>query len=120
MMVFYLLFILISILIDWYIIERKKHSITERAHTVRWFIRAAITSVFIYLDPIPLSQSILTYTITFWFLFDTGLNIIRGKKLYHLGTNFLDKFQKEHPNEFVWFIWKFILFLGFILAYYFN
>jgi hypothetical protein len=120
-MIILLLFIVVSILFDYIVIEIFHKPIKKEGHAVRWIIRATITSLLIIMDTAhPLWQTIPTYTITFWFLFDTGLNGMRGKSIIHLGDSFLDQLQKNYPNEFVWFVWKAIAFIGLFGGYYFN
>ena len=116
---FFLVFLLISILFDWWTIQCGIQ-ITKKGHLVRWYIRAITAAIFMYFDHNwPLYILIPTYSISFWFLFDTTLNILRGKNLWYLGSNWLDKLQKKYPNEFVWFWFKGIAFIGLIGAYYF-
>lgn len=60
--------------------------------------------------------------LSFWFCFDYGLNLARGKKpFYYLNPegSLLDKFQCNYPNTYVWFWWKLILMLaGLMVRYY--
>lgn len=60
--------------------------------------------------------------LSFWFIFDYGLNLARNvKPLYYINPkgSFLDRFQHKHPNSYVWFWWKFILMLwGLIIFHY--
>jgi hypothetical protein len=44
----------------------------------------------------------------FWFFFDYGLNIARGKPLMYLGDGFLDELQKESLGVVAWFYFKLI------------
>ena len=120
MLTVFLVFIVLSIIWDFAVIEFG-FQITKLAHAIRWVIRATVAAILIYFDKSwPLWQLFVTYGVAFWFLFDTGLNILRKEKLWYLGSNFLDSLQKKYPNEFVWFIWKAIAFIGFTGAYYFN
>jgi hypothetical protein len=53
----------------------------------------------------------------FWFIFDTSLNIMRGKRFDYLSDRGLDSLQKKYPGEFPWFFWKAILcFAGSLLT----
>jgi len=116
----YLVFVFACILIDAVTIEVLNKQITKWGHRWRWLFQAVCTAWFLYLEPMDYYQSIPTYAITFWFLFDTGLNAFRGRKLFYLGNNFIDKLQKKYPNELVWFVFKAIAFLGFFGMYYLN
>lgn len=52
---------------------------------------------------------------SFWFLFDYGLNIARGKKpFWYLNPegSFLDRLQCKYPNAYPWFWWKLFLMTG--------
>jgi hypothetical protein len=117
----FIVFVVLSIIWDAIVIEVLHKKITKIGHGVRWLFRASVGIYFISIDTSwPLIQIGFTYVITFWFLFDTGLNIMRGRALYYLGSSFLDKLQKNYPNEFVWFVFKAIAFIGLVGAYYFN
>ena len=113
-------FIFFSVIFDYFVIEFGV-DIKELGHAIRWCIRASVAVILIYLDQSwPFWQLLATYGIAFWFLFDTGLNVLRNEKVWYLGSNFLDKLQKKYPNEFVWFVWKGIAFIGLVGAYYLN
>lgn len=50
--------------------------------------------------------------LTFWFVFDYGLNLARQKApFYYLNPegSFLDKLQCNYPNTYTWFWWKLML-----------
>lgn len=48
--------------------------------------------------------------LTFWFLFDLMLNILRGKYFFYLGeTKWIDRIQKRTVGEWPAFCFKFLL-----------
>lgn len=117
----FIVFVALSIIWDAIVIEVLNKKITKIGHGVRWLFRASVGIYFMSIDQSwALYQIVPTYTIAFWFLFDTGLNVLRGRPLYYLGSSFLDKLQKNYPHELVWFVFKAIAFIGFVGMYYLN
>lgn len=59
---------------------------------------------------------------SFWWIFDYGLNFVRRiRPFYYLNPkgSFLDRFQCNYPNTYVWFWFKlFLMFAGWLVFYY--
>jgi hypothetical protein len=115
-----LLFITTFIIFYYFVINVFNIKINQLGHSFRFVIKALVVGYLWYLDPRNIIYTTPTYMITTWWLFDIGLNLIRGQKLWHLGDSIIDSFQRKYPNEFVWFLWKTILFIGLTGAYFFN
>ena len=121
-MIYLYYFLAVSLAYDYIKIEKYKSPITKSGHIVRFFLRAIVILYLAYISDVymPFWQVLATYTITFWFLFDSMLNIARGRSVLYLGGNAIDKLQIKYGGPFVWFVWKAILFCGLSGIYYFN
>lgn len=113
----YFIFIILQLAWHYTVIE-----VFERVpnHGCHLAIRVVVAIVIMIMSQELSWINILTYGIAFWLPFDSILNLLRGKKIWYLGETPIDKFQKEHPNEQVWFWFKTIAFLGLVGAYYLN
>lgn len=65
-------------------------------------------------------RAVFAFATTFWFGFDTLLNVSTHKPITHLGNTPIDLLQKNYPNEFVWFVWKAMLCVFGLLWFYFD
>jgi hypothetical protein len=112
-------FIFLQLAWHYYVIEVKRK---EPNHLLHFWIRFIVAFVIAAMWHELTIINLATYGITFWFGFDTLLNILRRKSIIHLGNSTIDTFQKTHPDggEFMWFCLKAITFLGLVGAYYFN
>lgn len=106
-MTYYLLFIAISVAIDWYFIEKRNR---EPNKTMMWSIRAAVTVVFVFGKAHISMWAYVAYgfflATLFYSLFDYSLNIARGKPFFHKGQNWIDRLV---PAGFIDFGFKIIL-----------
>lgn len=61
--------------------------------------------------------------LSFWFFFDYGLNVVRQvKPFYYLNPegSFLDRFQCNYPNSYVWFWWKLMLMITGVMLFHYG
>lgn len=108
---------------DWRLIERKQRSPNYRGSNK---LRVAVGTLVWILWPVFVEVSHAQWLFSpvmmfcnFWFVFDYGLNIARRvKNVYHLGTNTIDRFQREHGGEKLWFWIKAGLAVGSVVGYY--
>jgi len=99
--------IAVDILGNWYYIEK----LNKRPnHPLLWITRALIVS-FVVLDTelIYWALKAINASFMYWFIFDTGLNIARGKRIDHLGDAFLDGLQVKYLGYWNAFVIKLIL-----------
>ena len=110
------LFIAIMIFINWLLIDKR----ISPLHPLNAAITCLFAAMFCYYDFRPLWFTIPTALLTYWFLFDTGLNIARGETLWYLGSeSIIDRYTQRLPLFVVW-VFKAILALGLIGCYYAN
>ena len=98
--------------------------IRKNQNPIHW-LNAAITvllaGMLCWFESRPLWFAIPCFLLTYWFLFDTLLNLMRGLPVFYLGdASVLDRLQKQYGGVWPWFVWKAILFVGFTLSYFFN
>lgn len=109
-------FIGLMIFINWLLIEKRINPF----HLLNALIACIFAAMFCYHDIRPLWFNIPCALFTYWFLFDTGLNLARGEYIWYLGKeSVIDKLSQKLPLQVV-FIFKGILALGFIACYYLN
>ena len=110
------LFVGIMIAINWYIIKEKKISPLHPLNAAIVILSAWGLEHF---DFRPHWFCRACFLLTYWWLFDSGLNIACGWPIQNLGTTgFIDRTLKPYEAPVFWF--KSILFIGFTLSYYFN
>lgn len=114
--------VLLEIWWDWRLIERKLRRPDYRGSN---WLRLIVGFVLWVSWPLMVDVSHAQWLFSsvmmffnFWFVFDYGLNKVRGKKLIHLGTNTIDRFQREYGGEEVWFWVKAGLAVISIVIYY--
>lgn len=109
-------FIGIAIFANWLLIDKK----ISPWHPLNAAITILFACSFAYHDPRPHWFIILCSLSTYWFIFDTGLNIARGELLWYLGKgSIIDRLSQRAPLQVVWIL-KGILSLGLIGCYYLN
>lgn len=109
-------FIFLAIFYNWLLIEKR----VSPWHPLNAIITIIFAIVFAYYDQRPASFVIFCALSTYWFLFDTGLNIARGKFFWYLGQeSVIDRLSQNMPLQVVW-IFKGIFALGLIGCYYLN
>jgi len=115
-LIIWIAFIGIAVFYNWLLIE--KH--ISPWHPLNASITIIFAIVFAYYDPRPNWFVIPCALSTYWFLFDTGLNLARGKIIWYLGQgSVIDRLSQKAPLQVVWIL-KGILALGFIGCYYAN
>jgi hypothetical protein len=89
---------------------------------VSFLARAVVALCLAWLDELPITITLPTFAIVNWCIHDYVLNLLRGiKPIWYLNeTGPIDRFQRNYPNMFVWFVWKVILMIGLVGAYFFN
>lgn len=103
--------IVIDIVGNWFYIEVLKKS---PLHWLLWVVRAGIVG-YVVLDPDLLIWGLkaLNASFMYWFVFDTGLNLARGKNIGHLGQGpkaaFLDRLQTKYLGQWNAFVIKLII-----------
>jgi hypothetical protein len=117
-MIIILLYILIELLRNEYIIVGKDRSPN---HGINVLLRGIpIIALYFYTsgwnlftpDWPTFGRYVFTFVAYFWFLFDSILNIVRNESyIAHLGTSPIDLFQKNTLGEGPWFWLKSILFI---------
>lgn len=66
-------------------------------------------------------RAVVAFVSIFWFSFDMILNLMEKKPITSLGrSSVLDRFQNDHPNSAVWFVWKAVFAVFGILQFYFD
>lgn len=111
----WILVIVAAVVSQWYVIEKLRKYPNK---PVWFFIRGLVAGGFLYLY---IYQGYVWYwalvymVFTFWWLFNTGLNILRGKELTYLSpkNSLIDKvLLKVFKYEYIIFMFSFILFLA--------
>jgi len=111
LVVIWLVIILAEAAYNWYLIERRHVRIK---HGLRTFYRILVGGLFWIAGPIA-CHTLEQYqwwlmptlmAMLFWAVFDPALNWMRGRYLCYLGSNFLDRLQKQHGGEQLWFFVK--------------
>lgn len=126
-MVLLLWFVLVVVEVfrNYYIIEVRKHNPN---HTTMFRLRVMVGIVFWIVSPVIFKMRFdqwwtlpIVLPITFFFVFDTGLNISRGLPYFYLGDNSkIDRLQKKYGGSFAWFWWKLILAAGSVALYFYG
>lgn len=105
----------------WYVIEKLKRSPNKM---LSFIFRFSLGILFFVMDQgrAPIQVLALCYLVTDWWIHDYVLNILRGvKPIWYLNsTGWIDIFQNDHPNAFVWFVWKSLAFFASLGMYYIN
>lgn len=120
--VIWLILIALEVWRNWYKIEKKKVRINHKGAIL---IRIIVGFVFWVLIPLAVSLPVDRYwalpimmSLTFWFLFDLGLNMARGRSYFYLGEeSWLDKKLKSTVGAWGWFWWKLFLAIGGIITF---
>jgi len=111
-------FTLLMVIINWQLIEHQIYP----SHPLNAIITCALAALFAMIDKRPKWFTVLCALFTYWFAFDTLLNIFRHEPIAYLGTiskvDLISEYLIPYSGPVFWF--KLILFLGFTLAYYFN
>lgn len=113
----YLVFILLQVVWHWVLIEKMNKVPNHTFHALLRFV-VAVVIIAMYQEYTWINT--LTYGITFWFVFDTLLNVFRRKNPIYLSDRGIDALEKKLYGEYVSFVWKGIAAIGLIGAYYFN
>jgi len=109
-------FIGAAIFVNWLLI----HKNIKPNHPLNAFITILLTAIFCHYDEHPHWFIALCGLSTYWFIFDTGLNIARGKLVWYLGQgSVIDRWSQKLPLQVVW-IFKAMIAGFFIGAYYLN
>lgn len=95
----WLLYILTEVIINWYLIEKKKTEPNYLQLTmirgIAFILYGVLVDVKTYTEII---QLFLYCTASFWLLFDIGINLFRRKHIFYLGTNAkIDNFGRLYP-----------------------
>lgn len=108
-MIGFFVFTAFEIIRNWYVISRLKESPNHTYNVIfRAFFFSLISLVYFDADLIPMAKYVFACHLSFWFLFDLGLNLMRGKVWNYQGqTAWLDKITYEY-SDFFWCI-KFVL-----------
>lgn len=118
----YIVLVCLEIARNYRIIEEKKQ---RPIYLRRWFIRVAVSLV--YWIPfywvLPYYQwlgMLVMMPLTFWFVFDYGLNAARRKPFAYLNPNgsWLDRLQVNSTGVAAWFFWKLILMAAGVWLFY--
>jgi hypothetical protein len=123
--IIYMFLIFLEIYRNYYIIEiKKRRPVYWRSTWLRLTVGAAFWFGSLIFSSMPYWSRwgmIPMMVLTFWFVFDYGLNIVRKKKpFFYLNPNgsWLDKFQYNSTGTFSWFWWKLFLMIGGLLLYF--
>jgi len=123
-MIYLIWFTLIALEVwrNWYKIEKKKIRINHKGATLLRIIVGFAFWAFIPLAlPIPVDRYLalpVMMSLTFWFLFDLGLNIARGRSYFYLGEDsWLDKKMKSSLGAWPWFWFKLCFAIGGVLTF---
>lgn len=105
---------LLEIWWDWRLIEKKHRSPNYRgSNRLRVAVGALVWlvyPVFVKMEHWQWLMAPVVMGVVYWFVFDYGLNVARGKPLMYLGEGSrLDRWQKKQGGEKVWFWIKFWL-----------
>jgi hypothetical protein len=115
-MVYWIIYILLDVLVNWYWIEKEKQVPNYILSTIvrGWFF--ILIGITMDIEPSNfISWALFTFC-SFWVLFDLSLNFLRGKEWHYLGENSkIDQLGLKYPLPF--WIAKLIAF--FLMIYYF-
>lgn len=102
-MIDFLILLFFELARNWYVIERLKQTPN---HARGWFLRVLVILFVAFakfdLDLIPTVRYCIGCGLAFWFPFDVGLNLIRGKAWNYLGRDaVMDRFNLPGDLESV-------------------
>jgi hypothetical protein len=100
-MTYWILYILLDALVNWYWIEKLKKIPNYLTSTIvrGWFF--IVIGITVPVTPETFIAWFLFTTCSFWVLFDLILNKLRGKPWNYLGENsFIDSIGKKHPSVY--------------------
>lgn len=111
----------VDLLINWYL-ENKRN--IRPNHFINWGIRAALGALIAYHDKgsdVNWLLKGLSYIPIYWWVFDYGLNLLRGKPLMYLGDSVMDKLEVKYlQGWYPAFCMKSIIFIFCMLLVIFN
>lgn len=91
-------YIIVDAIVNWYIIEKRKVVPNYITLTIVRGWAFILIGILIDVEPNQFIQWFGFATCSFWLIFDTLLNKLRGKKLFYIGTNSrIDQFGLKHP-----------------------
>lgn len=97
-MIYWILYIVIDALVNWYWIEKLKSVPNYIMLTIvrAWFF--ILVGITVPVEPDTFLDWLLFTTCSFWVFFDILLNTLRGKKWNYLGENsFIDGLGHKYP-----------------------